>query len=327
MKSLYLYQPDAYGKGLIGVISNDRIEARAHHLALKEELEFNIKALSLDEDKALQMIDSEIKHLLSDYVVDKIAELKVSYLVDFVPLMNHEQLRRIEPKLELLDYLSKLSSGKVPKDFWTRAPELMTNSDSSVGEKISYFLKNQNSWPNEFWDHIQKLLMHPNPSFQKIACLALQGNAPWPEEIWRQVHALLKSPNQNLRKNLIVAMRGQSQLPDFIWNELPNVMTSKPEVQEALLVLLKKHAQWPEPVWEILPTLISKADRWVLHSIFTALQTQSHGSEDFRAKFLSLMAKLPEKTRDKIPENLRLQLLQHHGGCLSQVNALLPPLR
>jgi hypothetical protein len=98
----YLYHPDATKNRLVRVYDRDRIEFKNHLLPLREELAFSIRAVTLEKAQALHLIDSEIKRLMTPYVVGKIIQYKPQYLEDLikhVPELVPELKKNPDPKV------------------------------------------------------------------------------------------------------------------------------------------------------------------------------------------------------------------------------------
>jgi hypothetical protein len=343
----YLYNPDASNKGHVRIHGKDRLESRSHFWPLHEELEFFMKILKLNSDEALELIGSEIKKLMSDYVVDKIAEYRSEYLADLMQYLTPEQLRRVQPKLDQHPYLERASQS-LPEDFWHRAPalitskdrtirrtairlvfqqpslskevwdripELMTSEDSWVCKSVVRALLRYPDWSIEVWNQIPAMMKNENPSIPQELEGALTRQQDWPKEFWRQIPALLKSENAWAREQIITALKWRSTWLKEFWDQVPAWMTSNGKLEQiSILEALAGKLPWPKEVWAQVHALMKSENTHARLLMAQALGKQSVWAKEFQDHVPDLMASEDSGIRQSIEWAVQAQYQLNHDG-------------
>ncbi len=204
----YLYDPSARDKGLVRMIGKDRLEIRDHRIALQDELRFILKGLSLESKESIELVDAEIKKLMSNEVVDRIAKYRSSYLPDFEKYMTPEQRSRVQPVIEFSRSIERMSSARKPsKDFWRRTPALMATKDADIRSSVFKVLAQQSTWPNEVWDRVPALMTSESPQAQLALLRTLESQPVWPQKVWDQIPLMMKSEDSDLRRQIAYLVR------------------------------------------------------------------------------------------------------------------------
>jgi hypothetical protein len=260
----YIYIRNAQWKGLIRLHGTDRMEIRTHIMPLKDELHFILPLLSLDSEDAVKIVANEIRKRMSDYVVDKIGEYKVEYLKDFTSYMSPSQLEHVQPRLDARKYVLEakakyLASGKVPEDFMKRAPELMTNKDTSVFNETMELISHQPTLTEEVWDRLPSLMACEVGLTRQYVAMVLDRHLEWPEKVWLQLPQMIKLGEKSQLHSLFRSIAKQKVWPKEFWALVPEYLTSQSEyLSQYMLGALEDHPEWPQELLDRINELKPK---------------------------------------------------------------------
>lgn len=287
----YTYEPSARGKGLVRIVNRNRLEFRAHSQSLEDELNFNLKVLSMEKEDALKTIGSEIRSMMNDYVVDKIAEKRPWYLQGLEEYMTPEQRLRVAGLLDEMSYARRLRNGAVPVDFWERAPSFLEGG-SNIASATSGVLSDRD-WPEEFWEKVPgllkrenlwvisalesesdwpeevrkifpKLLTSSNPKVQAEALRSLAPQSAWSREIWDSIPSLMRSTDHDVQMAVKNALVRSKSFPDAIWPHVLEQLKSDSFVkQRTALEIMASKSKWPKEVWDEIPAALAHSDSYV----------------------------------------------------------------
>lgn len=257
----YLYYPSATDKGHVRIYDDTRLEFRTHIIPLEEELAFNLRALGQNKDQAIELIHSEIRHLMSDYVVDKISGIDSRYLPYFSKFMSPEQKLKIQPKLELVRYMKNLPS-PITQDQWEQLPHWLSNTDIQIRNMAISLMERRFDvpWPADFWSHMPSLLQNSPPEMINLLTRCISRQKNWPPEIWQMVPGFLRDQDWSNQFAIQKGIKSQKSWPMEFWKEIPGLLLEEnKDISTLLLSAMDRQPVWPQEFWDQVPDLIKKS--------------------------------------------------------------------
>jgi hypothetical protein len=308
----YIYEPTATQKGLVRIIARDRLEFRAHSIALKDELNFILEALSHENPEALNFIHNEIRRLMNDYVAEKLMTRRSEYVSRFLPWMTPDQQKKAQAKLDSLKLLDQRIQNPT-QDLWDDLPKLFSGGDNHLAKKFNQLLL-RHPWPESFLNQVPSLLNGTNPVAKKVILNSLHLQQKWPEDVYPPLLEFIHGKNGELASQAAYAISSRSELPAKLITDaaLPHLRSPSLESRVLGTQMIKNQKSLPKAIWDRLPELIGTEGDTDYHkairmNLTRTLENQTHWPQEFWDRIPSMMKTSSESTAKIIMAGLSKQ--------------------